>query len=229
MTWINTRVVIDMESGKVLERHGYWYVGQVAHCKGDHSSAEQAAADAQRAEENAIMQQQLGLQMKQINAVNSVLDPIIQAGGMTPQEQAAMQGIAINQLPQDFNQLFGNVSQQLAARGISGGQNAGGGQIASQYGSLGAMEDFMKSNLLENVQLQKANLLRQALGAKMGVAGMFGNNVGIFNQGMGQALGQGVQAAYNADQAATSWMGPVFGALGSLGGAAIGLAKPSGG
>lgn len=190
--------------------------------KGDHSEAEQAAADQMRQQELNLMQQQLTMQMGQIGSVNSVLDPIIKAGGMSAEQQAALTNVAYNQLGSDFRSSQGQLNNELVARGMTGGMNAGSGQMVNQLGQLNAFQDYLKSNALSNIQLEKQQQLMQALGAKMGVAGMFGQNVGMFNQGAGGALNAGVQAAYNADQAQTSWMGPVFGALGAIGGAAAG-------
>lgn len=220
---------MDIETLRWERVESYEYDGPWQMCKGDNSKAEQAAADAQRAQQNQLMQQQLQMQMQQLQGVNSVLDPIIQAGGMSPGQESALTSLAINQLPQDFRQTQGAINQSLVARGISGGAGgAGSGDIARNFGQLGAMEDYMKGTALSNIQVQKQQQLMQALGAKMGVAGMFGQNTGLFNQGMLGSLNSGVTAANNADQAATSWMGPVFGALGSLGGAAIGK-LPGGG
>lgn len=190
--------------------------------KGGHSSDEQKAADALRQQELDLSKQQLGLQQQQISGVNSILDPLIAQGGMSKEQQAALTSQLMNNIPQQFRGIQGQISNQLAARGISGGQFAGSGDIARQFGGLGAMEAGLQQSGIENIQQQKAQQLFSALGAKMGVAGMYGQNTGLFNQGALGALGSGVTAANNADQAATSWMGPVFGALGSIGGGLAG-------
>ena len=176
--------------------------------KGGHSSAEQSNAD-------QIRQQQFNLMQQQLQGVNNILDPLISAGGMTPQQQQSMTAIALNDIPQQFQGVQGNINNQLVARGITGGQMGGSGDIARNFGQLGAMEAGLQQNALSNIQLQKQQQLMNALSIKGGLTGMF-------NSGGLSALGSGVTAANNADQASTSWMGPVFGALGSIGGAALG-------
>lgn len=185
----------------------------VAICKGGNSKAEMNRAHTLQQQEMALMQQQLQNQMNQIGQVNAVVDPIIKNGGMTPEEETAMKSITMNTLPQTFNNAVGQINNQLVQRGITGGGMAGSGDIARNFGSLAAMEGQLQQQGLSDIQIQKANLLRQALGAKMGVAGMFGQNTGMFNQGSTNALNAGVNAANNADQAQSSFMGSLFGAL----------------
>lgn len=128
----------------------------VAGGKGDHSAAEQQSADAIRQKELSLSQQQLNMQLGQIGSVNKVLDPMIAAGGLSPQVEAALRTNALNQIPANFQSLTGQISNQLAARGISGGQYAGGsGDIARNFGQLGAMQNYLQSQALSNVQLDK--------------------------------------------------------------------------
>lgn len=181
-------------------------------CSGGNSKQEMQSADAQRAQENQLMQQQLQMQMDQIAGVNSILDPIISAGGMLPSQQSALTSLALNNVPQQFNNVAGQINQNLVARGITGGSNAGSGDIARNFAQLGAMEAGLQQQSLSQIQLQKQQQLMQALGAKMGVANLFGQNTGMFNQGAQSALGSGVSAANNADQASTSMWGSILGA-----------------
>lgn len=176
--------------------------------KGGHSSAEQSNAD-------QIRQQQFNLMQQQLQGVNKILDPLIAAGGMTPQQQQAMTAIALNDIPQQFQGVQGNINNQLVARGMTGGQMAGSGDVARSFGQLGAMEAGLQQNALSNIQLQKQQQLMNALSIKGGLTGMF-------NSGGLSALNSGVTAANNADQAQTSFMGSLLGAVGSLGTAGIG-------
>ena len=179
---------------------------------GGNSKAEQQSADQQRAQENALMQQQLQMQMNQIASVNASLDPIIANGGMSQDQQAALTSLALNNIPQQFNNVAGQINQNLVARGITGGGMAGSGDIARNFGQLGAMEAGLQQQSLSNIQIQKQQQLMQALGAKMGVANLFGQNTGTFNSGAQQALGSGVTAAGNADTANASMWGSILGA-----------------
>lgn len=190
------------------------YDGQM---KGDHSSAEQAAADQRRTMEDQLMQQQLGLFKQQMGQVNSVLNPMIAQGGLPPAVEAAMRSQALNEMGQQFKGGVGEMNQALVARGMTGGPMAGAGGVAQGFGALNALQAGLQTNALNQIQMDKYGALMNELGMKMGIGSQFGGMAGGFNQGGGQALGQGVQAAYNADQAATSFWGPMLGALGSVG------------
>lgn len=190
---------------------GTGYAAYDGFLKGDHSQQEQSNAD-------SVRQQQFNLMQQQLQGVNSILDPLISAGGMTPQQQQAMTAIALNDIPQQFRGVQGNINEQLVARGMTGGGMAGAGGVASGFGQLGAMEAGLQQQALSNIQLQKQQQLMQALSIKGGLTGMF-------NSGGLSALNSGVTAANNADQASSSFWGGMFGALGSLGSAGIGLAK----
>lgn len=228
---IITRAVLDIESNRWETVESHPYSGAIALCKGDHSQTEQNNADSQRNMENQLMQQQLQMQQGQLGAVNKVVDPMIANGGLTPQMQAALQANLTNKLGGNYQQMMGNLNQNLVARGLTGGATgAGGGGVGAGFGALySSLAGQQQQGTFDIANMQNSALLNE-LGVKMGIGSQYGGNAGMFNQGAGQALGQGVQAAYNADQAQTSWMGPVFGALGSLGGAAItgGMSKAGG-
>ena len=186
--------------------------------KGSSSKAEQQAADARTASQDALQHEALHMQEKQLSDVNAVADPMIARGGMSAEQEAAMNSLLMNTLPQTFRNTAGQINQSLVARGISGGAGgAGSGDVARDFGQLGAMQGALQQQGLSNIQLQKAAQLQNLLGLKMGIGSQFGGNVGVFGQGASSAMNAGVNAANNADQAQTSWMGPVFGALGSIG------------
>src|SRR5271166_4320402 len=190
--------------------------------KGDNSQAEMQRANDISSQQLATQQQQLAMQQQQISAVNAQLDPMIAQGGMSQAQQAALTSIMMNQLPAQFNNAAGQINQNLAARGISGGQyGSGSGDIARDFGSLGAMEAGMQAQGLSNIQLQKQQQLMQDLQLKLGIGSQYGQNIGTFgNQGI-SALGIGQQAAYAADQASTGLWGSLLGAAGTLGTAGI--------
>lgn len=189
--------------------------------KGDNSKAEMNRANQISAQQLDLQKQQLGMQQTQLSGVNSVLDPLIKAGGMTPEQQAALTSLSLNNIPESFAQSRGNVNSSLAARGMSGGPFAGSGAVASSFGGLDAMENQLKQQSLSQIQLQKQQQLMNALGLKMGVGSQFGQNVGTFgNQGV-NALGIGQNAAQAADQASTGFWGSLVGAAAGLGSAGI--------
>ncbi len=216
---IYTKIVYD-KNIQLIEAECDWYeyFGKINHCKGNASKNEQSAADTQRTQENQLMQQQLAMQQQQLAGVNAVADPAIAAGGMFPGQEAAMTSLLTNNLANTYRQGIGNVNQGLVARGLSGGQGgAGGGAVAGNLGMMSAMLGNQQQQGLSDIQLAKAQQMQGLLGLKLGIGSQYGGNVGGFNQGALSALGQGVQAAKNVDEAQTSWMGPVFGALGGMG------------
>lgn len=197
----------------------YDYAGPVELAKGDASKAEQASADAQRAQQNALMQKNLEMQQNQINMVNPTLQSIIGNRGLLPEQEAALRATYMNQLPNTLRQGMGAINQNLVARGLTGGQTgAGGGGVAGDFGQLTAMLGTLQQQGETGTQLTKMQGLNNAMNTALGIGGMYGQNIGTFNQGASSALNSGVTAANNVDQAATSWMGPVFGALGNIGG-----------
>jgi hypothetical protein len=224
-----TKVVWDAETLEIVSRETAPYDGQWELCKGGNSQGQMNLADQQLNQQNQLMQQQLANQTTEMGMVNPTLQSIIQNGGMLPAQQAAMTTQAIQGLGQQYQNLQGQLGQQLAARGVTGGQMAGGGALAQGYGQLGAMEAGQESNLLNQIQLQKGQGLQSALGTAAGIGGMYGNQALGFGSQAGQALGSGVQAAGNADQAQTGFWGSLFGGLAGVGGSALGAAGKAGG
>lgn len=208
---ITTKAVYDIATWELLEWEGYEYSGPIEEVKGGASKAEQSAADSMRQQELGLMQQQLQMQMGQLNSVNPVLDRIIANGGMNPEQEAAMRAMAMNQTARNFQDTAGMVNQNLVARGLTGGQNAGGGGVASQFGQLGAMQNALQANSMNSIQMAKGQGLMQALMGKLGIASSYGQNIGTFNQGASSALQSGVTAANNVDQAGMGLWGSIIG------------------
>ncbi len=196
-----TKIVIDIGTGRVIERQEFDWEGPIALAKGGNSKAEMQQA-------NQISQQQLQMMQQQLAMVDPSLQQIIANGGMLPSTQAAMTSTAMNSLPAQYQNLAGQINNALVQRGVTGGTNAGGGAVAQSYGQLGQAEAQQQSNLLNQIQMQKAGNLNTALGIGAGLTG-------TFNQGGLQALGTATQAAGQADQAQTGFMGSLFGALAS--------------
>ncbi len=229
---ITYRAVYDIETWELLEWEGdLSYSGPIEYVKGSHSSAEQAAADAQRTQENANAQRQLEMQQRQIDMVNPTLQKIIQAGGMLPEQQSALISQLMNGIAQQQGNVVGQINQSLASRGISGGDMAGSGDIARDFGGLGAAMSGLQQQGSLGIQQMKMSGLEQAMNTALGIGGMYGQNFGSFNQGAGNALNAGVQAGYNADQASTSLLGPLLGGALGMGTAFAtgGMSKAGGG
>ena len=218
--------ILDIESGEWIYRERL-PDGPRELCKGGNSQNEMNQSNQQLNMQNTLAQQQLAQQGQffkqlqgQINMVNPDIQKILANGGMLPQQQSAMTSLAINQLPQQYNSLLGQINNQLVQRGVTGGFNAGSGDIARQFGSLGAQEAGQELNSLEGIQLAKGQGLYNAMNTALGVGGMYGQaagqtgaNVGTFNSGASSSLGSGVTAANNTDQASTGFWGSLMGAL----------------
>jgi hypothetical protein len=218
---VTTKIVWDADLN-IVEHEFHDYGGPVELCKGGNSKQQMKLADQLSAQQNQLMQQQLAMQQKQIAMVNPSLQAIINAGGMLPQQEAAMRTQALQGLGQQYQGLEGQLGQQLAAHGVTGGQMAGGGDIAKGYGSLFSTEAGQQSNLLNQIQLAKGQGLYQAMGEALGIGGMYGNQATSFGGQAVNALGVGQQAANAADQASTGFWGSLFGGLAGLGSAGIG-------
>jgi hypothetical protein len=199
-----TKVVLDIETLAVLEIVALPYEGAWELCKGGNSQAamQQAAQ---------VSQQQLAMQQQMMNLITPSLTGIIQNGGLLPSTQAAMTGTALNTLGTQYQDLYGQLSSSLAARGMTGGMNAGAGGVAANFGALGAAQAGQATQALEGIQQAKAQGLQSALG--MGLSGAAATG----QTGVG-ALGQQVTAANAADQAQTGFWGSLVGGLAGLGG-----------
>ena len=192
------------------------------HHKGGNSQQEMKNANQLSQQQLDIMKQQLSMQQNQLGMVNPSLNAIIQNGGMLPAQQSAMTSLAMNSLPQTYNNAIGAINQDLVQRGIAGGGMAGGGGAARDFGQLFSQMGNQQQNMLSNIQLAKGSGLMNALGVGLGEGQMFGNQALGFGQQGTNALGIGQQAAGQADQASTNFWGSVIGALGGLGSAGIG-------
>ncbi len=212
---MKTKVVWDIASMEVVEVVEVPYFGPWEYFKGDNSKQQMETSNALTQQQLGLQQQQLGMQQNQFNQVNPTLQAIIANGGLTPGAQSAYTSQMINSLPQTYNNLYGNLGQQLVSRGVTGGQNAGGGDIARQFGALGANEAGQAQQGVFNIAQLQQQGLQNALGTSLGIGQQYGQNVGSFGN---QATGfnsSATSAANAADQASTGFWGSLFGALGA--------------
>jgi hypothetical protein len=193
------------------------------HHKGGSSKEEMNRANDLEAARNQMLQSSFNMALQRYGVAQPLIEAQIQNRGMLPETEAAMRSQALQGLGQQYSNLQGQLSQQLAARGLTGGQfGAGGGAVAKGFGELGALEAGQQSNLLNQIQMAKAQNLNNVLGMELGSAGQLQNAaLGFGQQGVG-ALGIGQQAAQAAEQASTGFWGSVIGGLAGLGTAGIG-------
>ena len=192
------------------------------HHKGGNSQAEMNKANDVQKQLDAIQTQMLQQQQAAVARLTPINNAIIDAGGMLPAQEAAMRSAALNNVGAGEQQAIGSINQSLVARGLTGGNMAGGGGVGRDFSALqqGLLGNEMQG--LQNVQLAKGQGLQQALATGLGIGGMYGSQALGFGQQAIGALGQGVTAANAADQAQTGFWGSLIGGLAGLGSAGIG-------
>jgi len=222
-----TRIVWNMESLEVIERTTVPYDGPWELCKGDNSQAEMKKADALSQQQIDLQKQQFGLQQTQLGMVNPALQSIIANGGMLPAQEAAMRSSAMAQTGAAGNQAIGAINNALVARGVTGGGNAGSGDIAKNYGALEQGLAGQQASSMQNIQLAKGQGLNNAMNTALGIGGMYGSQATAAGGQAVGALGSGVTAANNADQAQGGFWGSLIGGLAGMGGSlgSAGIAK----
>ena len=202
-------------------RHNFEGVTVWCCYKGGNSKQEMQQANQLSQQQLAMQQQQLALQQQQLGMVNPSLQSIIANGGMLPAQQAAMTSAAMAQTGQQEQQAIGSINQNLVARGLTGGQMAGGGGVAQNFAALQQGLLGQQASNLQNIQLAKGQGLNNAIGLGLGEGQMYGGQaLGFGQQGVG-ALGIGTQAAQAADQNQTGFWGSLIGGLAGMGGAGL--------
>ena len=198
------------------------------HHKGGSSKAEMQRANELEDQRNQLLQSSFNMALQRYGVAQPLIEAQIQNRGLLPETEAAMRSQALQGLGQQYSNLQGQLSQQLAARGLTGGQyGAGGGAVAKGFGELGALQAGQQSELLNQLQLAKAQNLQGALGMELGLGGQLQNAaLGFGGQGV-SSLGIGQQAAQAAGQEQTGFWGSLFGGLSGLAGKAAGNLAPS--
>jgi len=218
--FINTRVVIDMASGEILEREGYEYDGPVELAKGDGTSRDQLN------EQNQLQQQSFDAQMSTLNTLKDHLSGYLSGNqGFSPQQMSYMTSQALNQNSQKYNAAGNQVRSALAARGLSGTQTPGGGATAGILSGLYGAKASDASNAINTINLQNSqqalNNQFNAASVLSGNAQTMGQNNAVFGSGASNALNQYVQAANQGfGNAFTKGLGGALGA--GIGGAVTG-------
>lgn len=224
-------VVMDAETGAILDGRWYEYDGPVAEAKGGASAQAKRDARAQREKEFQIALQQLNLQRQQLQDVRGgVLQFLSPEGeGFTDAELASLRGQAIDAVPQRFEDLERRLRTELARKGAVGGNIPISGDFGRDFGALGAQKEMFRTELLRDVDIRNALLKNQnrfnAANALLGVGAQF--NPSNFLQASSSSLNAQVQAAQNQDQATSALSGALIG--GAFGAAGSFLGRPPGG
>jgi len=187
---ITINPTFDIETWTLESHDGQFeYDGPIVECKG------QDVAKQQMDQQNKITADQLAQQ-------KAIRDQIMQstsqyttgAGqGYDPAQFSAMISQFLNQNSANFNQAGSQVMSSLNARGAGGGNMPVGGDFTRGLEALqGARASSQSQGILganiSNLQ-QALNNKFNALGLQSGQGAQLGQNVGIFNQGASNALG----------------------------------------
>lgn len=239
---ISTKVIIEIATGRVLERESCDYFGPLELACGS-TAAQQSAqaneatlANSETSFYNSLQQdfsQVFGQNENIMQSLNSAFQPIISAGvnqqGFSPAELTAMQTQA-----SDLT-TTGAQNAQIAAAAKNA--TTGGSQIPSgAQQQIGAMINESAAN--ENAQQQgqitqanyatgRQNFFNAEQGLVSGTEGLESAAAGFSGaaSGAGNAANAGNQAALEGataiEQANDAWYAPLMGAIGSIGASAL--------
>lgn len=202
---ISTRVVIDSETLRVLERDSYEYSGPVALCKGD-AAKNQALSNASTASANSNT-----LFGEGQTAQNELL-PFLNSEMTNPSGfgQPAL-NMMTTQAGQATSGSLGNTEQQAKLRAARTGNTAGESAIISAAGR-NAAGDLTNADTGVQVENAQEKLKQQAAGAA-GMESLAGMDTNAALNALGVS-NQGVNAWGNANTAA--W-GPFESIMGDIG------------
>ena len=226
--FVYTKVVIDTNTGAILESEGYEYDGPVAECKGD-ATARQSEQD-QAAFNKTLMstfQSQLAKQGQITDLITKTLTPqLLNPTGYSPEALTALRTSASDTNSGQYQNAQKALNDQLAARGGASALPSGvDAQLRASLAGAGAQQESQSQNeiTLQNENAKMTNLWN-AIDALSGNAQVL-NPIGYAG---GATSGSGAVA--NLSQAYTqSKQSQLLGALGSLaGGAGTGITQIAG-
>jgi hypothetical protein len=219
---ISTRVVLDLESGQVLERDSYEYSGPLALCIKAATQAAQSGVN----QANATAANYGG----QAAGIGGTLVPALTKESTNP--------TGFN--PNDLNSML--VAGEQGAGGANAGLTGQANLQASRTNNSGALSGVLdqaaraKTQTLSNnalgVQNENAQLKqKQQQAGLQGLQGLYGTDVGAQLKAQG-LVPEDINAWANADK--TGWLQDTTGMLGALGSlgmgaGAVGLKAPGAG
>ncbi len=198
-----TQVVLDIETGSVVESFHYDYDGPWALCKGQ--SQQQMDIN------NNIAKQQFAEQQQYLNDYNNYVQALKTGGGYLPGVKGALDTQAIQSLPTQYAQISKNLMTNLMSRGAAGGgSQPASGLLGQGLGNLYSSEEQQKSNLLAGITSQGQNNITAAEG------GLLNAGLGTGNTGA-NLIGSATSAANQANQQSGLLGTIIGGGLGVLG------------
>jgi hypothetical protein len=225
--YISTRIVFDMETGALISRDGFEYVGAVELCKGD--STAKAAEQQQASFDSQLMaafQQQFGKQSAVTSYLTSKLQPMIDnPTGVSAADLAAARTSSDDQFSSAYQNAQKALNAKMATSGDSQLPSGVGAQLNSALLQAEAADKATGQNTItmQNEQLKQQNYWNAVNGLN-GVA-TTENPLGYANSAT-----SGSGAVANLSQAVTASSGPTFGSIiGGLAGGALSAAGNAGG
>ena len=218
---VYTRIVIDMETLKVVESDWFDYTGPIAHCKGDSTASgeESSQANFSQTLQNAFNTNNAA-QQNQLNFLNNKMQSAINnPQGYNAQTLASMRAQANDQVSAQDQNVQRSVNNAEMTRGGASALPSG---VSSQIGaSIASQAAQAGNNAQQNITEQNANLQNQnqwnAVKAEEGVAGMENP------EGMAGEDNQAASTVGSLSNAVTQSDGPTFGSiLGGVVGAGLG-------
>ena len=220
---IATKVVWDIETGKVLEREEYEYFGPVELCKGD-DTAKQAEQQQMQFDSQlmSIFQQQFGKQSAVFDYLKGKMQPMIDnPTGLSPEGLAAARTSNTDQFSAAYQNAQKALNAKMAASGESQLPSGVGAQLNEALLNAEAADKATGQNqiTMQNEQLKQQNYWN-AVNALNGVATQE-NPLGYANSA---TAGSG--AVSSLSQAVTASSGPTLGSI--IGGVAGGALQGAG-
>lgn len=224
MAKITTKIVLNFETGEVLEHRWYNYFGPIELACGASSQEKGAFANEQKVSGllTSAFQQVMGTNMNILDSLTGALKPIVSAGadqfGFTPAEEAARRTEATERLASAGGQATNAVRSAEASRG--------GGNVYLPSGSEASIEASLAQDTAQKEATAQLDITKQ--GYDVGRQKFFeatnllaeapGKLEGPIT-GMGSAAESAAASELKGGEAITAanraWEGPVAGLIGA--------------
>jgi hypothetical protein len=228
---ISTKIVTDIETGRVLMRESYEYDGPLELNCG--ATSEQKAAEAAQANLANEMTKDyatvFGQNQEILKSLQTALQPIIAAG---PNQQG-FSSAELSNLQDQAKNLSAQGAQQAEVAASAKAATAGGGSAAIPSGATEQIDAMVNNSAAQNLANTEAGITAEdyatgrqnfftAEGALAGQAGQLENPATAAGGAASTANTDWMNSATQIQQANDAWMGIVGGLVGSIGGAALG-------
>lgn len=230
--FVSTKIVIDVETSRVLEHQGYDYNGSVDFCCGASQGQKMANADLRKTSKlmDYSFQQIMGENLSILGKIRGALEPIVKGGasqyGFSPAEDAARRTQATAELARASRSASGAVRSALSSRG-GGNILLPSGSEASIESDIAQQEAYAQANAQLGITEKGYETGRENFFRGTGMLAAAPGELESPITSAGGAAVSGAQAREKSEDAITAanraWMKPVAGLIGGLAGAIPGL------